>query len=913
MHNMKIVNKNTNRSRNYQRSGTSAVKSPSAEGGKKCHLVCDKGECKMNLKNTETSKCGRSLKRILTIITCCMCLIEVNAEIKTMKLSRKDETRIKRFLFPFPHELHLKGEAYRVMPEQCSLKTASSPGKIETQITTDFQDRWLKGFKKKLSATDGSFRIIAGLLETTPELAEAAKRGVFDAKYLAERKNPEQAYAITTEKNKDNVTVYIAANKEAGLYYGLVAFEQLLQGVPSAPGLIYPHTDILDWPDIRMRGSWGFLRHLGNSSAAIKKYQSKMEHFSRWKLNLVENWYLGPKIDKDGKMKVSWTFPKELIGIGKQYGQIVFPGTGHFSRHINSSVAKHFSGVTTSKRSAPQHLCYSNPNTQKFVEAYMIGIAKEFDFCEFWLSELEGPRGACQCKKCKGNTRQQYINEVNTVVEAYRKAQKINPDFRMILGLTQAVTPHIHKIIKNIPQDIVLNYYDGKITYDAIFQIYNLPPKAQALLRQGYTMGATNYPGDIRMLFPFLAPQYCRLICGEAEDRGLDFVSSEFYPSFSFHHLNSQAMAEFLWNSSGRTTKEFIVAWATRQGCMSPGKTAKVIELIEYPSRGLRNTRLRNMISQIVSYISGKDDHVKNMILSGFETRKYEESIRALELCDEAVKLAGQLKNPKLLAECRMVRYWVYILERYISCIGKKSDDKSVIKAKQEIVDAFYEFPVIWRNWFANHLVSDHVGRVTERSIISMQRQWLPLLKVKLSPGAQKLFEGYKQDTVKVDRLIPKWYFRKDENNKGMELQYNRGGKRYDDTWGRITSAEGWVKQGFNDYAGDVWYTTKWFSILPLSLRQKKHFYLLINSISGENADIYINGKKALSINTIQKDKPVSVGLRQFVPIGKKGICVSIRISAKGGTRGLSGPVTIIGCDKPTNTNALSQFTAILP
>jgi hypothetical protein len=862
----------------------------------------------MSLKNTVI---GRSLKTILTMITCCMCLIEVNAEIKVMKLSREDETRIKRFLFPFPHELHLKGEAYQFAPEQCSLKTASSPGKIETQITTDFQDRWLKGFKKKLSSNNGSFRIIAGLVKTTPELAEAAKRGVFDAKYLAERKNPEQAYAITTEKNKDNVTVYIAANKEAGLYYGLVAFEQLLQGLPTDSDLIYPHTGIVDWPDIRMRGSWGFLRHMGNSPAAIKKYQAEMEHFSRWKLNMVENWYLLPTVGKDGKMKVSWIYPKELINIGKQYGQIVFPGTGHFSRHLNSSVAKHFPGATTSKESRPQHLCYSNPAAKKFVDAYMIGIAKEFDFCEFWLSELEGPRGACQCKKCKGKVRQQYINEVNAVVEAYRKAQKINPDFRMILGLTQAVTPHIHKIIKNIPKDILLDYYDGKITYDAIFQKYNLPPKAQALLRQGYTMGVTNYPGDIRMLFPFLAPQYCRLICGEAEDRGVDFVSSEFYPSYSFHNLNGQAMAEFLWNSSGRTTEEFIVAWATRQGFVSPGKTAKVIELIEYPSRGLRNTNFREVIPKIVSYVSGKNDRVKNNVFLGFETRRYEESVRALELCNEAVTLAGQLKNPKLLADCRMVRYWVYILERYMSCLGKKSDDKSVIKAKQEIVGAFNEFSVIWRNWFANNSVSDNVGKTTERRIIAMQRQWLPLLKVKLSPGAQKLFAGYEQDTVKVERLIPTWFFRKDENKKGVELGHHKAKPR-DGAWHRINSVEGWEKQGFKNYTGDAWYTTKWFSILPF-LRQKKQLYLLLNGIYGENAEIYINAKKALSISAAQSGNPVSISLRQFLPVGKKGLCVSIRVNAAGDRRGLSGPVTIIGCDEATTTDALSQFSAILP
>ena len=80
--------------------------------------------------------------------------------------------------------------------------------------------------------------------------------GLFDAKHLAERPHPEQAYAIATVAGHDGLTVYVAANDTPGLYYGLLTLGQLLDGLSDGSDLVLPHGRIVDWPDVRGRGTW---------------------------------------------------------------------------------------------------------------------------------------------------------------------------------------------------------------------------------------------------------------------------------------------------------------------------------------------------------------------------------------------------------------------------------------------------------------------------------------------------------------------------------------------------------------------------------------------------------------------------------------------------------------------------------
>ena len=826
--------------------------------------------------------------------------------LESFALTPAQETRIRRFLHPLPQELHLKGVAWKIVASRCGLETSAKPDSVEEAMVGDFANRWRERFTTRLASTDGELRVVAGLIRNLPALGQAAARGLFDAKYLAERRNAEQAYAIATEAGPERVTVYIAANEPPGLHYGLVSFEQLLAALSEGGDVVYPQAAIVDWPDVGRRGTW---------TLPLNEAEQTLREYSRWKCNYVEAWHLHVgKVGEQGQLEVNWTQPKEVIDIGKRFGVTIYPGTGHLSRHAGrADVRKHYPGAAATKGGRPQALCFSSPDAWRFVEAYLEGIARKYDFADVWMSELEGPTGGCQCKRCKGNLRNQFVNEIKAIMGGYEKARKINPKFRIMIGLTQGSAPHNHQVIQHIPKDLPINYYDGKVTYRVTFQRYNLPPMAQEIKRLGYTMGSTNSPGQTAMLVPFLAPQYCRMLAGEAEDRNLDFVLSEFWPSPFVHDLHAQAMAEFLWNSNGRTADEFVAAWATRRGLDDPEGTAAVIRLIEYPSRALRATKMREVLPMIVDSVQGKEKP-NTIVLHGFENRRAEEARRALALCDEAVARAERLKNPKLLADCRQVRFWVAIFNDHMRCVGRDPADPVVAAAKDSIRDAFARFPEVWRGWLTENPLSQYAMGVIDRRITAQQLTWLPILKesTKLAPAVRKLLAEYESGNVAVMRLQSRWWFRTDPDSQGAKAAYYKG-VRLGEEWVlvQVDAGFGWEKQGFDDYTGEAWYTTKWLSILP-HLRPKSQLYLFISSIRGD-ADIYVNAKKARTVNREVAAKPLLLDVRPYLPVGQKGLCVAVSVRGAGDTRGMVGPVYAIGSGSPATVDDIAPFVNLLP
>jgi len=146
------------------------------------------------------------------LLTCCLSMALLNGlAAEQIPLSAADETRVKRFLHPLPHELRLKGIAYRVPAQGCGIVMGADAAPREQQMVNDFKARWQKRFGKELLPQSDSLLIAAGLVKTNAELQKAAEQGVLDAKYLSERRNPEQAYAIATTVGGPGVKVYVAA------------------------------------------------------------------------------------------------------------------------------------------------------------------------------------------------------------------------------------------------------------------------------------------------------------------------------------------------------------------------------------------------------------------------------------------------------------------------------------------------------------------------------------------------------------------------------------------------------------------------------------------------------------------------------------------------------------------------------
>ena len=661
-----------------------------------------------------------------------------------VELTQEKETYITRFLHPLPQEVRFKGVAYRFPLKECFIVSAPAKG-LEKQIIDDFRARREIRSGTPLNQGPGRLVIKAGLINTMPDIQEAVERGLINVKYLSERPNPEQAYVIAMEdKSEGGVNVYVTANDLPGLYYGLLTLDQLTTPLSDKDSLVLPHVSIVDWPDIRLRGTWTLLRHIGSDDDALEAYDDTLRKFSLYKLNLVEAWHINvPDPKDDGPISAAWVFPKAVIDMGKHYAVQVIPGTGHLPKKFRSeSLRKRFPGapgIQHKKEQKTLHLCQSHPDTREFYTQFLTSIARQYDLADIWMSEIEGPRGVCHCPKCRGNSREAFVKEAQNLMHAYSEARKVNPKFRIILGLTQGSYPHHFSMLEHIPKDVILNFYNGKMTYKAHFQTYNLPPSVMEFQRLGYTVGSTPSPIDTQMMIPFQTPQYCRLLCGEAEDRHMDFVMAQFWPNPFKHDLNAQALAEFLWNSSGRTAEEFTIAWATRKGWDNPEEAAAIILMLEYPSRGIHNCRAKDMVDKIVAYLKGKEWAKKlagylkgeewpgTSVYGKFEYPTRHEMIRIRELCEEAVERAERLHNMELLDGSRLLKHWATILERYSLCLERPDPD-----VKQAAIDQikaeFKALPKAHREWLYHKNLSDYGKRYTQLWFEGLQKRWEPVL-----------------------------------------------------------------------------------------------------------------------------------------------------------------------------------------
>lgn len=839
-----------------------------------------------------------------------------------LTLTREQETRVKRFLHPLPKELRLRGTAWRIPVQGWAVEGAADANTREAQMVADFAERWQKRFGAPAKAEDAELRIVAGLVKTSTAIQEAAKRGLFDARYLASRRHPEQAYVLATEVNDQQMTMTIAANDTAGLYYGLVTLDQLTESLSTKDAIVLPHADIVDWPDIRLRGSWTVLSHHGNREDALKEYDRTLREYSRWKCNLAEAWHLfADKLSPEGKVKAYWTFPKEIIEFGKRYAVEVFPGTGHITGKAGPpEMQKRFPGAAGTSK-VPERkiycLCHSSPDTREMLVQYLESIASQFDFAEIWMTELEGPRGCCHCPECKGNLRAAFVKETETLMHAYQEAKKLNPKFRIILGLTQGSYPHNLAMLKHIPKEVILNFYNGKMTYRTYFKVYNLPPSAQEMQRLGYTLGSTPSPIETLMKFPFQTPQYCRLLCGEADDRHLDFVMLQLFPDPFAQDFNAQACAEFLWNSSGRTAEEFTTAWAARKGWDQPEEAAAIIHLTEYAARGLHCNSMKDMVDAIVRFMLDRDRATSSTYLR-FEFRTHEEMARVRSLCEEGTARAKRLQNPELIASCELLTLYATILERYAWCAVNPADAAVKKDAKAEIKAAVSELREAWDRWIA--FKKEALDRCRRSEFISKQfeaylKTWEPIFgeeRSKDSEDAAELMLAKETGQVSVRTLDNAWRFKpagKESPEQALLLPDTK-----DDAWATVRSDKGcgWEGQGFPDYTGYGCYRQK--LSVPRELAARKHLYLVFLAVD-EDAEVHLNGKKAFehSYKTVGGragstwDKPFSFDAKPFLKVGEDNL-LAVSVFNRSGMGGIWKPVTLVASEVAASTGALVQL-----
>jgi hypothetical protein len=222
-------------------------------------------------------------------------------------------------------------------------------------------------------------------------------------------------------------------------------------------------------------------------------------------------------------------------------------------------------------------------------------------------------------------------------------------------------------------------------------------------------------------MFPFQTPLYARLLMSEIHDRGLDFAQVFFQPNLTVTRLNLEAVAEFAWNSDGRTPEEFAISWAVRHGVSDEARAARAVRMLEYPERALsasmRANRMWIVVDQMVRNLRGEEepspDVVRDDPLRGFEFQTHSELKRTLGLCREAVQLSQSVELREVGLGAELVRRWIALFERY--ALLMEIEDKAARRERfGEMVRAAESLRPAWEAWMAELRLSPYHRKVAK-------------------------------------------------------------------------------------------------------------------------------------------------------------------------------------------------------
>jgi len=659
-------------------------------------------------------------------------------------LDAGETLRVKRSLHPLPHELSMSGRSYAIPAGDCALQSSPGASPKEKQIIDAFKEKWQAEYNVPLKENDGRLTIIAGVVKNSPLLQKASENGVFDAKYLAERPSPEQAYAIATVADNGKLTVYVAANDNTGLYYGLLTFKQLLNGLSKNQDLTLPHCRIVDWPDIPERGVMAGTRKGG-----------QLQLMSEMKLNVNHDWiWMG--VSSNRVISYGKGYHDRFL-TGEKYNIKTIPHLVHIDYLFSEGkgmdkfpelAAAGKTGERIYGSESGRTFCYGNPKAQDVMDQIFEAIAKA-DLGDRLVVQMGESPTCCYCDICKGDMRKHFINEIKHIMHAYQKAKAINPALKMDIVLTQGTWPHHYAILDFIPKDVGVILYSGSgagETYKTTFGEYILTPQAEEIVSRGYKTGvfAVYGPallwGDI--IFPTYMSQFTKLRMSEIKDRGLYYGLGWMTSCFN-QELNIEAFAEFSWNAGGRMDEEFIAAWAQRKNMAEPDKVARVIKTLEYPiwamASGMRTRTMTRSVERIVSLLNGGQPYWGPYfeILNGFEYHNNEELVRVNKQCDEAVALSKELKNGELIASSLLVKQWVAIIERYAFFLESKDPEKKKA-AKEDVIKLSSELPALWKNWIDTQQLDESTYKASQGGMNAVMKEFDKLKKPPADAGNKK-------------------------------------------------------------------------------------------------------------------------------------------------------------------------------
>ncbi|MCS7239086.1 MAG: hypothetical protein NZ899_12580 [Thermoguttaceae bacterium] len=485
---------------------------------------------------------------------------------QAMPFGEADVQLLIRHVVPLPKKIEVIGLATLPGDELVLFMPARSSA-ILGQLEADWQKTFVGayGVNIKITRTDALFRHIV-LTNKARKLSDI-KIDPADPARLKERPNVQEAYLIVPlidsgKPAKWQATV-LSAVDDRGLLYACRTLLQLVQGAgklaKGPPGVRIPICAVEDWPDLPERGLWG--------AYAL----ASLPWLSERKMNLVETHATRLFVNVDGRGEAA--IDPQLIEEARPLGIRIVPIITHLDQLRRTRLFERYPHVLGKgdPKSWPDWVdgpvCWSQADARRVLTDWVCSLAANpsVDAVTIWLSEAPVQ---CRCEECLREN--QYVQEVRAALAAWEEARKARPELKLRILLTQGSYPVNDRLLDLMPREVQVIYYDGGRTYTSSHAPM-IEPRLEKFVAAGGWLGVCpQLTASWRIVSPFSGAHFIRARMEEFINKGLRCLYGYATPGIAYWQFNVEAAAEWSWNISGRSTREFAAAWAVRQNIGQP-------------------------------------------------------------------------------------------------------------------------------------------------------------------------------------------------------------------------------------------------------------------------------------------------------------------------------------------------------
>jgi len=596
-------------------------------------------------------------------------------------LSREEAVGWVRWLLPLPHEIRLDR---KVALSRGRIAVAPRPGAgpLERQAAEEIL--------AVLGATEGEplFTIFVGIQDTNwreGALSEARR------KRLEGLPNRDQAYVMLPAGDSG---LLLTAVDGKGVYYAARTLCQLLETSAKQRNVDVPLAEVTDWPDMEERGLWNFPDPASwvPWMASLKLNYGKM---SNTQLRTVERGQKnGVAIEKSlyelARRKAMQYMPY-LIHMNFLDGSGLFRAYPELAGRGDAALAGRY---YAHKRGSQHRVPFAgHPQFQKIVEEWLEDMAAQgVDEVSCWLSERPA-----EDQRPETTAAGQFVLEGRALVNAWREIRKRYPGFRIRLFLSTVTTERDYRVMAEAPPEVRIE----RACATALERITHLPrdlfryPLLDHYAAEGRWVASYDVPigANARVDTPeYKLPQtsvhrvrdYLAQL-SERRYRGAYGMLAWSKKARETYGFSTAALAEYGWNLHGRSTREFAIAWATREGIENPeafGEWSEIMGPVEFDVYDSDFPIAYSWGKFIQLIRERRRPYLGEGVFRYYTSpRDFSEKIAA---CDRAMAIAGRFQNPYFADETRILRSYAQLAHTLYELAEQVSTDPLETLASQQ-------------------------------------------------------------------------------------------------------------------------------------------------------------------------------------------------------------------------------------